>query len=165
MKKYWEKFWVWYDRHFYLNLTVTTVLFLFQLTHLYWLFTDVILLRLTGHSYFHISRTIGYLIVAVDYIEIPVMVSAIILYISLLRKQFSWKNLWLLTFLNIHWLHLFWITDDIVVQTLNQQKGLFHWTGLIAWVAILIDYLEIPIMIDTVGMLYKETKKILATTK
>ena len=162
MKKYWEKFWAWYDRHFYLNLAVTTILFLFQLTHLYWLFTDIILLRLTGHSYFHISRTIGYLIVAVDYIEIPVMVSAIILYISLLRKQFSWKNLWLLVFLNIHWLHLFWITDDIVVQTLNQQKGLFHWTGIIAWFAILIDYLEIPIMIDTVRMLYQETKKILA---
>ena len=52
MRKIWNDFWRWYRRHYVATLVVTTGLFFFQIFHLYWLFTDVILQRITGHSYF-----------------------------------------------------------------------------------------------------------------
>ncbi|WP_196300572.1 hypothetical protein, partial [Streptococcus pneumoniae] len=71
-----------------------------------------------------------------------------VLYIYELQKRFSWKPVLFLIMLNSQWLHLFWITDEFVV---NQFAGravtvLPVW---LAWVAILIDYLEVPVMIDT----------------
>ena len=52
-----------------------------------------------------------------------------------------------LAFLNSQWLHIFWITDEFVVST-NEDMA----TALPAWlayVAILIDYLELPVIYDT----------------
>lgn len=142
-------FWGWYERHYTLNLGLTTALFALQIVHLYWLATDVIAGRLLGYSLFNPSQLYEYLIIVVDYTEVPALVSTSLLYIYELRKKFSWKAVAFLLFLNSQWLHLFWITDEFVV---NQFAGrpdtvLPAW---LAWVAILIDYLELPVIVDTV---------------
>lgn len=150
-------FWGWYERHYTLNLGITTGLFALQVVHLYWLAAHVIALRLTGTSYFTPSELVQYTIIVVDYTEIPALISTSVLYIYELQKKFSWKAVFFLIFLNTQWLHLFWITDEFVV---NQFAGrpstiLPMW---LAWVAILIDYLEIPVIIDTVMKFVKEIR-------
>jgi hypothetical protein len=43
---------------------------------------------------------------------------------------------------------MFWITDEFVVATLASSAPLMP--AWLAWIAILIDYLELPVMWDTV---------------
>lgn len=148
MKNILARFWEWYNRYYLLALTITSFLFLLQLFHLYWLFTDVILLRLTGHSYFAFPPLWGTISTVLDYTEIPALVSTSLVYINQFRLTGQKKNLWYLFALNIQWLHLFWITDQVVVETFGQQSYL-HWSALLAWIAILIDYAELPVMYDT----------------
>jgi len=141
-------FWSWYERHYTLNLGLTTALFALQVVHLFWLGTHVIAGRLLGYSLFNPGQVFEYLIIVVDYTEIPALITTSLLYIYELREKFNWKAVFFLLFLNSQWLHLFWITDEFVV---NQFAGrpdtiLPAW---LAWVAILIDYLEVPVIIDT----------------
>ncbi len=141
-------FWGWYERYYSWILWGTTLLFLLQVVHLYWLGTHVIAGKLLGYSFFSPGPFWQYLIIAVDYTEVPALVSTTVLYIYELQKKFSWKAVLFLIMLNSQWLHLFWITDEFVV---NQFAGradsiLPAW---LAWIAILIDYLEVPVMIDT----------------
>ena len=72
------------------------------------------------------------------------------------------KKAWLfLLLLNSQWLHLFWITDEIVLETFTGQ-ALFPIPVWLAWIAISIDYLELPVMYDTVTKtlrLKKDAKK------
>src|SRR3989344_759149 len=51
--------------------------------------------------------------------------------------------------LNSQWLHIFWITDEFVIQYLAGSDIGFlpFW---LAWLAIFIDYLELPVMYDTI---------------
>ncbi|HEV8601064.1 MAG TPA: hypothetical protein VGQ87_00500 [Patescibacteria group bacterium] len=154
-----NKFWDWYQRHYKLNLAITVFLFALQLFHLYWMFTDIILVKLTGHSYFMLSRVWGLISTFVDYAEIPALISTNILYLHLIRQKFSYKHLWFLFSLNVQWLHLFWITDEVVIQKFSTGAHLFHWANAVAWVAILIDYLELPVIWDTSRRLWSEFKK------
>jgi hypothetical protein len=141
-------FWGWYERHYSWILWGTTLLFFLQVVHLYWLGTHVILHRLLGYGLWDPSDVLQYLIILVDYTEVPAIISTSVLYIYELQKRFSWNSVLFLILLNSQWLHLFWITDEFV---LNQFSGrpdtiLPVW---LAWVAIMIDYLEVPVMIDT----------------
>lgn len=153
-----EKFFDWYQRHYKINLAITSFLFSLQLFHLYWLFTDVVLLRLTQESYFGLSRIWGVISTFIDYSEIPAIISTSVLYIHLLRQKFSYKNFFYLFFINIQWIHILWITDEIVIERFTQHLKLLHWPVLIAWLAIIIDYLELPVIYDTAKRLYKEIK-------
>jgi hypothetical protein len=161
-RKHWilASFWAWYERHYLLNLSLTTGLFLLQLVHLYWLFTHVVLFRLLGQSYFDPSPFWQYMIIIVDYTEIPALISTSVLYIYALQKRFSWKTIWFLVSLNSQWLHLFWITDEFVVNRFAADGGsatvLPVW---LAWVAILIDFLELPVIIDMIRTLIRELPK------
>jgi VIT1/CCC1 family predicted Fe2+/Mn2+ transporter len=150
-----QRVWRWYERHYLLNLSVATGLFMLQAFHLYWLFTDVILRRLTGQSYFAFPQEFWPIYVFIDYTEIPALITVSAVYLHSLGKRNSLQAWLALAALNIQWLHLFWITDEIVVQTLSGSPlvGLPPW---LAWIAILIDYLEIPVMIDTVRRLINE---------
>lgn len=141
-------FWAWYERHYTVILWATTILFIFQVVHLYWLGTHVILHRLLGWNIWNPSALLQYLIIAVDYTEVPALISTSVLYIYDLQKKFSWKAVLFLILLNSQWLHLFWITDEFVVNqfTGSPDTVLPVW---LAWVAIMIDYLEVPVMIDT----------------
>jgi hypothetical protein len=153
-----DGFWAWYERHYTLNLGIATGLFVLQLVHLYWLATHVIAHRILGIFLFEPSALLQYLIIIVDYTEIPALISTSVLYIYQLQKHFSWKSVLFLIFLNSQWLHLFWITDEFVV---NQFVGrpdtiLPVW---LAWVAILIDYLEVPVIIDTLIKFFFQLRK------
>jgi hypothetical protein len=156
----WRPLAAWYRRHYLATLIVTTALFLLQLFHLYWLFTDVILKRITGHSYF-IFPPQGLLIyVLIDYFEIPTHLSAMGLYFYEFRQGIKMKSLFFFFLLQLHWVHLLWITDDVVVNTIADHP-LLAWGSLAAWIAILIDYLEVPIIVDRLHQVWQERRVIL----
>lgn len=153
-------FWAWYERHYLLNLSFTTGLFLLQLIHLYWLFTHVVLFRLVGQSYFDPGPFWQYLIIIVDYTEIPALITTSLLYGYELRKRFRWKTIWFLVSLNSQWLHLFWITDEFVMNRFAMHGGPATVLPLwLAWIAILIDFLELPVIVDMIRTLVRELPK------
>ena len=149
MSRLWRGFWAWYERNYALNLSVAVGLFLLQLIHLYWLTAEVVLQRLSGIGYFHLTGPFEFLILLVDYTEVPALLGTSLIYINELRKGGGWKPLLFLLFLNSQWLHLFWITDEFVVQELSGLAGV-GLPAALAWVAIGIDYLELPVIADTI---------------
>lgn len=144
-----KRFWAWYERHYTLTVGLTAGLFLLQIVHLYWLGMHVVALRLLGESYFTLTPWWQFLIIIVDYTEIPALISTSILYIYELQKRFSWKAILFLIMLNSQWLHLFWITDEFVLDQFSGRPDTILPVWL-AWVAIMIDYLEVPVIIDTI---------------
>lgn len=142
-------FWNWYERYYRLNVTVAAALFVLQLVHLYWLTAHVVALRLFGVSFFDVSDLWELLLVLVDYTEIPTLISVSLLYVNELRSGWSWRSVLYLLFLNSQWLHIFWITDEFVVGAFSGAAVtvLPIW---LAWVALAIDYLELPVIYDTV---------------
>lgn len=144
-----HRFWSWYERHYAVNITLTALLFTLQLVHLYWLTADVVAFRLYGQQFFHLTPLWQTLIILVDYTEIPSLLSTTILYLYQMKKGKNWwRNVLFLVLVNSQWLHLFWITDEFVVNQFNGTNAtvLPAW---LAWVAILIDYLELPVIADT----------------
>ena len=144
----WNGFWAWYERNYVLNVALASALFLLQIAHLTWLGADPIAIRLTDHSLFSFHGLLQYLIWFVDYSEIPALIAVSLVYVNELRRGFSWHAVLFLLFLNSQWLHIFWITDEYVAAELGggSAAGLPGW---LAWVAILIDYLELPVIFDT----------------
>jgi hypothetical protein len=150
----WNGFWAWYERNYRLNVCVASVLFLLQLVHLYWLGAEPISVRLVDESFFSPSGLLQYLIVFVDYTEIPALIAVSLIYVNELRRGFSWGPLLFLLLLNSQWLHIFWITDEYVSSELaGDAAGTSSMPAWLAWVAILIDYLELPVIYDTLKRL------------
>ena len=143
----WTRFWSWYERTYTLNISIALGLFLLQIVHLIWLFGEVVWVRLFGVPLFELGAVHDLLIAVVDYTEIPALISVSLIYINELREGWNVKSLLYLAFLNSQWLHLFWITDEIVVATLSGAV-LVAIPAWLAWFAIAIDYLEVPVMID-----------------
>ena len=144
-----HRFFTWYERHYILNVAVAAGLFLLQLIHLYWLSADVVARRLTGTSYWELDGLLRYVILIVDYTEIPALFSVSLVYLNELRKGFAPSSLLFLLFLNSQWLHIFWITDEFVVREFTGAGGASSLPSWLAWIAILIDYLELPVIADT----------------
>jgi hypothetical protein len=140
-------FWAWYERHYALNVGLAALLFALQLVHLAWLTGDVVLRRLSGEGYLSFDGPFRFLILAVDYTEIPALIGTSLIYLNDLRKGWSTRSALFLLFLNSQWLHIFWITDEFVVAEFGGEgSGIPAW---LAWIAILIDYLELPVIVDT----------------
>ncbi len=144
-----KKFWQWYEKHETFNLGFAAILFSLQLVHLYWLTTHIVFFRLFGQSYFNPSGTINLIITLVDYTEIPALIATSIVYLNKLRKHKTFKSILFLILLNSQWLHLFWITDEIVADMFTGNGALIVIPPLLAWIAILIDYLELPVIFET----------------
>jgi hypothetical protein len=146
-------FWTKYES---LNLKITFILISLQILHLYWLTADVVLQRIAGESYLGLPRILLPLFIIVDYVEIPALVSGITFYLFSIfkRKSHSRKNVVFLLLLAIQVVHIFWITDEIVYESLL-DNDLVIFPVYAAWTAILIDYLEIPVMVD---LFYKTFK-------
>ena len=143
-------FWAWYERHHKLNTAITAALFTLQLVHLYWLTTEVVMERISGESFFpHTNALAHFLLIFVDYTEIPALISTTILYIHLYRKDKRFKHILYLFFINIQFLHIFWITDEFVVGAFAGGSAL-AWNPILAWIAISIDYLELPVIFETI---------------
>ncbi len=148
-----SSFWRSYERHYATTLKFTTFLFLLQLFHLYWLTTHVVAIRLFGYGFFNAKFSV--LVSFVDYIEIPVMISVMVIYLRDIGLGQATEKTWLnLLFLNSHWLHIFWITDEVVLNAFTGTTlvALPMW---LSWMAIAIDYLEIPVMVDTIMKVFK----------
>ena len=131
-----------------------------QLLHLYWLTTDVVLQRIYGESFLIFPKAFLPVFVVIDYIEIPALISGITFYsLSIYKHQKdSWKNSLFLAMLAVQVVHIFWITDEIVYDTLFKTR-LVEFPLYIAWIAILIDYLELPVMADLFYKIIKGEKK------
>ena len=145
-------FWDWYNRHYALNLSLAAGLFALQIVHLIWLTLDPLALRLLGEAVVELDKPWSWPLLLVDYTEIPALLGVSLVYVNELRNGFAWKPVLFLAFLNSQWLHIFWITDEFVVVSddRNAAVGLPAW---LAYVAISIDYLELPVIYDTLRKL------------
>ncbi|HEX6294911.1 MAG TPA: hypothetical protein VFZ46_07125 [Nitrososphaeraceae archaeon] len=141
-----------------LNLKISFLLISLQLLHLYWLTTDVVLYRITGTDYFVQASGFVLLFIIIDYIEIPALVSGITYYFFNLiynKKEKRIKNIIFLILLAIQSIHIFWITDDIVYSTFV-GADLIEIPEYLVWIAILIDYLELPVIYDLLKRIIKK---------
>ena len=150
-------FWYRYEN---LNLKITFILISLQLLHLYWLTTDVVLQRIYGESFLIFPKALLPVFVVIDYIEIPALISGMTFYsLSIYKHQKnSWKNSLFLAMLAVQVVHIFWITDEIVYDAFFETR-LVEFPLYIAWIAILIDYLELPVMADLFYKIIKGEKK------
>lgn len=146
--KYLKNFWNWYERTYLSQVTLAAFLFFWQLVHLTWLTLGVVWPRLFGENLWPVGQVAQALIAVVDYFEIPAIATTTALYLNEYRKTGNRKSLLYLVLINSQWLHLFWITDEFVVGSFTGTEDtiLPVW---IAWIAILIDYLELPVIYDT----------------
>ncbi len=147
------KFWQRYES---LNLKVAFFLISLQLVHLYWLTADVVIRRITGDSAFALQQSGPLLLffVAIDYIEIPALIAGLTYYsLSLYKHQKgSAKNALLLAMLAVQVFHIFWLTDEVAYDIFfgdgSPANGAVKIPYYAAWIAILIDYLELPVIAD-----------------
>lgn len=160
LAKFVDKFWEWYERNLTLNIAIASVLFSWQVIHLAWLFGDVIVFRLFGFPLFHLTGIWEKLILIVDYTEIPALITTGLIYVNRLRKGFKFRNLLFLLLLGSQVFHIFWITDEFIISTFLGGGGFVDIPPFFAWVAILIDYLEVPVMIETFVTLIKRIRKV-----
>jgi hypothetical protein len=143
-------FWHRYEN---VNLKVAFVLISLQLVHLYWLTADVVIQRITGESVLIVPEGSPLFIffIIIDYIEIPALVAGLTYYALSIYKheKGSTKNALLLAMLAIQVFHIFWITDEVVYGTFfGSSSSAVEIPYYAAWVAILIDYLELPVIAD-----------------
>ncbi|MFL6497577.1 MAG: hypothetical protein ACJ70U_02610 [Nitrososphaera sp.] len=65
------------------------------------------------------------------------------------HEKGSTKNALLLSMLAIQVFHIFWITDEVVYDNFfGTSSGAVEIPYYAAWVAILVDYLELPVIAD-----------------
>ena len=149
MKKYINQFWGWYEERLHINIGVAAFLFSWQLAHLFWLTTDIVFERLLSVTVLNLSGIWEYLIIAADYTEIPVIIAVSLIYLNELRQgRDTGRSLLFLILLNSQWLHLFWITDEFIINKLRETGNIILPFWLV-WFAISVDYLELPVIYDT----------------
>ena len=151
------KFIKFYHHYENLNLKITFFLISLQILHLYWLTTDVVLQKLFGKSFFLAPNGLLPIFVVIDYIEIPALISGLIFYAYCVRKNKSSakKSYLFLGLLAVQVIHIFWITDEVVYHSFF-NSSFVELPVVLSWIAILIDYLELPVMAD---LFYKVVKK------
>ena len=67
-------FFEWYERHYRLNITIAAGLFLLQVVHLVWLTLDPLATKALGDPIYDLESGFRWLIVLIDYTEIPALV-------------------------------------------------------------------------------------------
>jgi hypothetical protein len=146
-----QKLVVFWHRYENLNLRIAFVLISLQLIHLYWLTADVVVKRLTdGALGLTLSGPLFFFFIVIDYIEIPALVAGLTYYALSIYKheKGSIKNAFLLAMLAVQVFHIFWITDEVVYDTLFGSGSAVEIPYYAAWIAILIDYMELPVIAD-----------------
>lgn len=155
----WQKFWHWYESHLTLNIGIASGLFVLQLIHLYWLTTHVVFHKTFGFSLWDPSPFLEWLLLVVDYTEIPALITTSLVYINELRKKYSTKSVLYLIFLNSQFLHIFWITDEFVEARLTGAPEVTILPIWLAFLAIAIDYLELPVIFETIKKFIERINK------
>ncbi|MDP3696670.1 MAG: hypothetical protein Q8R55_01405 [Candidatus Taylorbacteria bacterium] len=143
-----QKFWDWYKENIRFNHILVAVLFGWQLLHLYWLTTNVIAGKLLGYPIFDPDEFYQLLLIFADYAEIPALVGGTLLYFHALKEGSIKKSIIFIILINSQWLHLFWITDEFVISHFRGEHPYIPFW--LVWTAILIDYLELPVIYDTI---------------
>ncbi len=153
----WSRFWEWYQQHERLNLAVSWLLLMLQIVHLTWLAVDVALPRVLGTSPINLATSAKTLLALVDYTEFPALFGASLLYMNAIRRDRSDRTsaIYLLLIAS-QILHILWITDEFVVTQFGDPQ--LNFPPMLAWLAIAIDYFEVPVIFDT-------TRKILGGIK
>lgn len=162
MSNLWRGFWAWYERTYTLNVSIALGLFLLQLWHLVWLGGDVVAGRLLDDPLLSISGIAEFITILVDYTEIPAIFAITLVYIDAYRRGEKWNAVIMLALLHSQWLHMFWITDEFVVDSFTGAAEHTHATVLppwLAWIAIGIDYLEVPVIIDTFRKFFRSLRE------
>ena len=144
-----NKFWAWYEKQYGIIAPITAGLFLFQLVHLYWMTTNIVFFRLFGHPFWDPSTFWNSVIALVDYTEIPAIITSTILYVHQFRKGMRVRSVLFIFLINSQWLHLFWITDEVVYNMITGAV-LIPLPMWLSWLAIAVDYLELPVIFDTI---------------
>ena len=146
-----NKFWNWYEKNYGVIAPLTALLFLLQIIHLYWMTTNIALFKAFGHSFWNPGHFWNTVIALVDYTEIPAIITSSIFYIHQYRQEkgLRWRSILFILFINSQWIHLFWITDEIIYEQIV-GTALVTMPMWLSWVAISIDYLELPVMYDTI---------------
>lgn len=146
-----KKFWQWYEKRYRIIAPLTALLFLLQVVHLYWMTTYIIHFRVFGHFFWAPSFFWNIVIALVDYTEIPAIILSSVLYIYQYQKnqEKRWQSILFLFLINSQWVHLFWITDEVIYAQFA-GTALFVIPVWLSWLAIMIDYLELPVMYDTI---------------
>ena len=150
-----RKFIKWYEQYENINIVVAALLFSIQVVHLFWLTTNVVIPRIFDISPLITQYLFNIIVAVVDYTEIPALITTSLVYVQSYRKRGHKKDLLYLAFLNIQWLHILWITDEIVIEILGAPKLIGHWNHILAWAAIAIDYLELPVIFETLKRAFK----------
>ena len=140
-----------WHRYESLNLKIAFVLISLQLIHLYWLTADVVVKRLTGDSALGLTLDgpLFVFFIIIDYIEIPALVAGLTYYaLNIYKRVKAARNALLLAMLAVQVFHIFWITDEVVYETFFGSSSAVEIPYYAAWIAILIDYLELPVIVD-----------------
>lgn len=161
MKNFFKNFWDWYNKYLLFSVGISAGLLLLQIFHLYWLGTHIVFHKIFGFSIWNPSPFLEWILVVVDYTEIPALFSASLFYINELRiqKDAYRKNLLYLIFINVQFLHIFWITDEVVEARLTGGPQATILPSWLAYTAIAIDYLELPVIYETLRKFFIELKK------
>ena len=143
-------FWHRYEN---LNLKIAFVLISLQLIHLYWLTADVVIQRITGESVLAVQRgsPLFVFFIIIDYVEIPALVAGLTYYALSIynHEKGATKNVLLLSMLAVQVFHIFWITDEVVYDGFfGSSSDAVEVPYYAAWIAILVDYLELPVIVD-----------------
>ena len=147
-----DKLLVFWHKYENLNLRIAFILISLQLIHLYWLTADVVIKRITQDESAGLSQSWILLLffVVIDYIEIPGLIAGLTYYgVSFYHhKDKRSKNGLFVILLAVQVFHIFWITDEVVYQTFFGASAAVPLPYVAAWIAILVDYLELPVIAD-----------------
>jgi hypothetical protein len=138
-----------YERYECIGLRITFVLIYLQVIHLFWLTTFVIL----DAPQF----TLGIppiVFAAIDYLEIPALISGMVFYILSLHTHRNKKDILFVALLGVQFFHILWITDAFVYMSFK-----FNAMTWLAWIAVFVDFLEVPIIIDLFIKIIRSKRK------
>lgn len=147
----------WWDKHRKITEGVSAFLFILQIFHLIWLTVVATIPLLIGGDVVHPDGLFHDVVALFDWTEIPAIIGVSITYIARMRRNFQWKTVIMMLLLHSQWLHILWITDEFVIESMS--LGVATLPLWLVWVAILIDYLELPVMYDTLKNYTKFMKR------
>ena len=124
-----------YESYNKVLLKFTTILISSQIIHLIWLTYVATIPYFLFQEIWYIPE--NFLFAAIDYLEIPALTLTSLYYFVNLSK----KNILLLTAIFLQFIHIAWITDTFILENA-------HDIGFAIYIVILIDYSEIPVIID-----------------
>ncbi len=123
----------------------TTILISSQIVHLIWLTYVATIPYFLFQEIWYLPE--NFLFAAIDYLEIPALTLTSLYYIVNLSK----KNILLLTAIFLQFIHIAWITDTFILENAND-------IGFAIYIVILIDYSEIPVIIDFIKKSFKKNR-------